>query len=45
MRDILEILLPQSSIGNRRKLIVYHYKPNTPSSQSRRAYLQASLHY
>ena len=44
MRDIIEIHLPQSQIGNRRKLLVYRYSPSTPTTNTRRAYLQASLH-
>jgi predicted deacylase len=44
MRDIIEIELPQSSIGNRRKLIYYHYKPENLNPLTKRAYLQASLH-
>ena len=44
MRNIIEIELPQSSIGNRRKLMYYHYKPTNSNTLQRRAYLQASLH-
>ena len=47
MRDIIEIHLPQSQIGNRRKLLVYRYSPNADNGSPgtrRRAYLQASLH-
>lgn len=43
MRDIIEIQLPQSQIGNRRKLLVYHYSPST-STTGKKAYIQASLH-
>ena len=45
MRNIIEISLPQSSIGNRRKLIYYHYKStNSNGTSNKCAYLQASLH-